>query len=225
MRFSTKCLLPVVTLTSAFAAPPAFEVYNAASMIPAAVPQIAQGSRFIFRFPGTGIGPARRVNAAFPLPTTAGLAGLTLQVNVGSAQAYPCILLFAAFEQVGAVLPSNVPVGDGQLTLYYTAANGTVMGGPNPAIRVVPISFGIYTQNGLGVGPAVVTDASGYSVDITNPAHNGDTISLRGTGLGAITADETQPPPRRFEYRCPGFCGKPTRDGSLRRTCRRWGRQ
>jgi uncharacterized protein (TIGR03437 family) len=183
-------------IVAAAAAPPISEVYNAASMIPAAVQNVAQGSRFIFRFTGTGIGPARRMAANFPLPTTAGLAGLTLQVNVGSAQAYPCILIYAAFEEVGAILPSNVPVGDGQLTLYYTAANGTVMGGPNPPIHVAPASFGIYTLNGLGAGPALLVDASGNGIDVTNPTHNGDTISLRGTGLGKIDADETMPPPR-----------------------------
>jgi len=124
------------------------------------------------------------------------LAGLTLHVTVGSAQASACILVYAAFEEVGAILPSNVPLGDGQLTLYYTAANGTVTGGPNPPIRVVPVSFGIYTLNGLGAGPAFLVDDSGNSVDVTNPTHNGDTISLRGTGLGKISDDETVSPPK-----------------------------
>ena len=179
---------------SAVAAPPVVEVYNAASLIPAAIQNVAQGSRFVFSFTGTGIGPARRVAASQPLPTTAGLAGLTLQANVGGAQAYPCILVYAAFEKVGAILPSNVPLGDGQLTLYYTAANGTVTGGPNTPIHVVPVSFGIYTLNGLGLGPALLVDANGDSIAVTNPAHNGDPVSLRGTGLGKITDDETVSP-------------------------------
>src|SRR5229473_3087891 len=196
VRSLGKRLLPLLFTAAAAAASPVVEVYNAASVIPAAIQNVAQGSRFIFKFTGTGIGPAKRVAAGFPLPTTAGLAGLTLQVNVGSAQAYPCILIYAAFEEVGAVLPSNVPLGDGQLTLYYTAANGTVTAGPNPPIRVAPVSFGIYTLNGLGLGPALLVDANGNSIDVTNPAHNGDTVSLRGTGLGKITDDETVSPPR-----------------------------
>ena len=110
-------LLAILFTVAATAAPPIVEVYNAASMIPAAVQTVAQGSRFVFKFTGTGIGPTRRVGASQPLPTTAGLAGLTLQANVGGAQAYPCILVYADFEEVGAILPSNVPVGDGQLTL------------------------------------------------------------------------------------------------------------
>src|SRR5260370_20194089 len=76
---------------AAAAAPPVFEVYNAASVIPAAIQNVAQGSRFVFRFTGTGIGPTRRVGASQPLPTTAGFAGLNLQAHVGSAQAYPYI--------------------------------------------------------------------------------------------------------------------------------------
>ena len=189
-------LLPILFTAAAVAAPPVVEVYNAASLIPAATQNVAQGSMFVFSFTGTGIGPARRVQAGYPLPTTAGLAGLTLQANVGGAQAYPCILVYAAFEEVGAVLPSNVPLGDGQLTLYYTPANGTVTGGPTAPIHVAPVSFGIYTVNGLGAGPAFLIDASGNSIDVTNTAHNGDTVSLRGTGLGKITDDETNPPPR-----------------------------
>ena len=116
---------------------------------------------------------------------------------MGGAQAYPCILVYAAFEEVGAILPSNVPVGDGQLTLYYTAANGTVTAGPNAPIHVVPVSFGIYTLNGLGAGPALLLDADGNSLDVTNPAHKGDTVSLRGTGLGLITGDERYVSDRR----------------------------
>ena len=114
MRSLAKILAPLLFTVAATAAPPVVEVYNAASMIPAAVQNVAQGSRFVFRFTGTGIGPAKRVAANPPFPTTAGLAGLTLQVNVGSAQAYACILIYAAFEEVGAILPSNVPLGDGQ---------------------------------------------------------------------------------------------------------------
>src|SRR5712692_2923864 len=196
VRSFEKGLLPLLFTAAAAAAPPVFEVYNAASLIPAAIQNVAQGSRFVFRFTGTGIGPARRVAASQPLPTAAGLAGLTLQANVGGAQAYPCILVYAAFEEVGAILPSNVPLGDGQLTLYYTAATGTLTGGPNAPIHVVPVSFGIYTLNGLGAGPALLIDASGNSIDVTNPAHNGDNVSLRGTGLGKITDDETVSPPR-----------------------------
>jgi uncharacterized protein (TIGR03437 family) len=196
VRSLEKGLFPLLFTAAASAATPVVEVYNAASLIPAAVQNVAQGSRVIFRFTGTGIGPAKRVAASQPLPTTAGLAGLTLQANVGGAQAYPCILLYAAFEEVGTILPSNVPLGDGQLTLYYTAANGTVTGGPNAPIHVVPVSFGVYTLNGLGAGPAFVIDADGNSIDVTNPAHNGDSVSLRGTGLGKIDGDETVSPPQ-----------------------------
>src|SRR5262245_1290075 len=102
-------LAPFLFTVAVTAAPPVIEVYNAASLFPAAVQNLAQGSRFVLKLTGTGIGPLRRVAASAPFPTTAGLAGLTLQANVGGAQAYPCILVYAAFEEVGAILPSNVP--------------------------------------------------------------------------------------------------------------------
>src|SRR3989442_12969142 len=104
MSSLAKILAPLLFTVAATVAPPVVEVYNAASLIPAAVQNVAQGSRFVFRFAGTGIGPARRVAASQPLPTAAGLAVLTLQANVGSAQAYPCILVYAAFEELGAIL-------------------------------------------------------------------------------------------------------------------------
>ena len=56
-------LLAILFTVAATAAPPIVEVYNAASMIPAAVQTVAQGSRFVFRFTGTGIGPNRRVGS------------------------------------------------------------------------------------------------------------------------------------------------------------------
>src|SRR5207248_2678120 len=98
VRFVSKGLLPLLFVVTATAAPPVVEVYNAASMIPAAIQNVAQGSRFVLKLTETGIGPARRVAAAIPFPTTDGLAGLTLQANVGTPQAYPCILIYAAFE-------------------------------------------------------------------------------------------------------------------------------
>src|SRR5579871_6409261 len=194
MRFPYGTLSALLLTVTAGAAPPAWDVY-AAAVIPAAVQNIAQGSRFVLSMPGTGIGPKQPVTAGYPVPTNAGLAGITVQVNVGSPQAYQCPLVYAAFELVEAILPSNTPLGQGQITLYYSAPDGTVVSGPNPAVNVVPIGFGIYSQSGLGVGPAAVTDANGNSINVTNPAPNGDTISLHGTRLGAITGDETVPPP------------------------------
>ncbi len=51
------------------------------------------------------------------------------------------------------------------ITRQQTARS--VTGGPNAPIRVVPMSFGIYTLNGLGLGPALLLDANGNSIDVT----------------------------------------------------------
>jgi len=109
-------------------------------MIPAAIQNVGAGIEVRLQVYRHRNRTSQEGGANVPLPTTAGLAGLTLQVQCGQRQAYPCILVYAAFEEVGAILPSNVPLGDGQLTLYYTNTNGTVTAGPNPPIRVVPVA-------------------------------------------------------------------------------------
>ena len=67
MEISLRALLgvPFFLTAAATAATPVIDVYNAASMIPAAIQNVAQGSQFVFRFTGTGIGPARRVQAPY----------------------------------------------------------------------------------------------------------------------------------------------------------------
>lgn len=54
--------------------------------------------------------------------------------------------------------------------------------------------FGVSTLNEIGTGPAAVTDLFFNPITMVNPAHPGDNLILWGTGLGAITGDETVPP-------------------------------
>jgi len=91
VRSLAKILAPLLFTVAATAAPPVVEV----SMPPARFPQPFRmwrrdrGRLQVYRHRNR---TSQEVGANVPLPTTAGLAGLTLQVNVGSAQAYPCIL-------------------------------------------------------------------------------------------------------------------------------------
>jgi uncharacterized protein (TIGR03437 family) len=163
-------------------------VYNAGSWLPPSLPNsgIAQGA--IFTVTGTGLGPgALQQVQSYPLPTTQGFAGTTVQVTVGTVTE-SCIMIYTVASQVAAILPSATPVGNGTLTVSYQGASASI------AIQVVAGDFGMFTLNEGGSGPAVVTDLSYNAITMVNPAHPGDSLILWGTGLGAVTGDETEPP-------------------------------
>ena len=125
----------------AAAAPVLTGVYNAASWVPAGLPNsgIAEGS--IFTLVGTGMGPASLVQVtSYPLPTSQGLGGTSIQVTVGGVT-NSCIMVYTVATQVAAILPSSTPVGAGTLTLTYQGAQGSI------AIKVVKNSLGIFTVN------------------------------------------------------------------------------
>jgi uncharacterized protein (TIGR03437 family) len=163
-------------------------VYNAGSWIPPSLPNsgIAQGA--IFTVTGTGLGPAALQQVqSYPLPTTAGLAGTTIQVTVGSVTE-SCIMVYTVATQVAGILPSATPVGNGTLTVSYQGVSASI------AIQVAAGDFGMFTLNEGGSGPAVVTDLSYNAITMVNPAHPGQNLILWGTGLGAVSGNETQPP-------------------------------
>ncbi len=171
------------------AAPSITAIYNAASYAPPSLPNsgIAQGS--IFTLFGATLGPNVAQSAStYPLATTQGLGGTTVQVTV-SGVTKNCVMLYASNPQVNVILPSSTPVGTGTLTVSYQGGNGSI------AIQVLPANFGAVTLNSAGSGPAVVTDASYVPITMVNAAHPGQTLILWGTGLGPITASETVPPP------------------------------
>ena len=120
------------------AAPAVAGVYNAASWV---VPQqtnsgIAQSA--LFTVTGTGLGPATIQHAnSYPLPTTEGLAGTTIQVRVNGVTKN-CIMIYSRNTQVAAILPSPTPVGTGTLTLSYQGAESSI------AIQVLAANFGTF---------------------------------------------------------------------------------
>jgi uncharacterized protein (TIGR03437 family) len=137
---------------------------------------------------GAGLGPASIVYPnPWPFPTE--LAGTTIKVTVG-ATTVDCFMVYTVAGQAAAILPSNTPVGSGTLTVRL---NGVVKGsGP---IKVVASSFGIFTINQQGFGPAVATDPLAASAVYTtvNSANPGDFIDIWGTGLGAVTFPDQGP--------------------------------
>jgi uncharacterized protein (TIGR03437 family) len=93
-------------------------------------------------------------------------------------------MIYSAAKQIAGVLPSNVPVGTGTLTVNFNGRSGTT------PIQVVGSNFGISTVNQTGGGPAVVTFPNYNLVTTTSPAKPGDTLLLWGTGLGPITGGD-----------------------------------
>jgi len=178
------------TAAIAFAAPAPVAVVNAASWAPSAMPNgsIARGSLFIVT--GTGMGSATLQNAnTYPLPTSEGLGGTTVQVTVGAVTSY-CIMIYSLSYQVAAILPSSTAEGTGTLTITYQGSVGKV------PIHVVKNNFGIFAVNEQGSGPGVIDDGA-YQLRVpTDAAHPGDVLIIWGTGLGPITTDETVAPPQ-----------------------------
>ncbi len=98
-------------------------------------------------------------------------------------------MVYTSSAQVAARLPSATPLGSGTLTLSYQGGSSSI------AIQVLAANFGTSALNEGGTGPGVVTDTSYNAITMINAAHAGDNLVLWGTGLGAVTGDETEPPP------------------------------
>ena len=192
------CVVLLFAGAAALAQPAVYPngVVNAASFVPVGLPggDIAQGSMFaVF---GQNMGPTIPVTATtWPLPTSGGLGGVTVQVTDSAGQTRYAILLFVSAGQINAVLPSATALGQASIKVTY--------GGQTSApqtFNVVARSVGLFSLNVAGSGPGVVVDyhGSGYSYsNLGNSAYPGDVVVLWGTGLGALpSGDETQPPPQ-----------------------------
>jgi uncharacterized protein (TIGR03437 family) len=159
-------------------------VVNAASRQPT---NIAQGA--LIAATGKGVGVDFQ-QATFPLPTTDGLGGVTVQAMVAGA-AVDCILVYVKPNEVGFILPSSTPLGDGTITVNNNGASGS------KAITVVAAEFGIFTTNfpiALGNAVAFNVNADGSTTpnSTTTSVMPGQDLLINGTGLGAIQSDETQ---------------------------------
>ena len=142
---------------------------------------IAQGS--IFSIYGTNLAGTSTGLQAPPLQTT--LNGVSVSVTVGGTTKQ-VLLYYVTPTQIGAILPSSVPVGTGQITVTNGSTSAPA------AITVVQAAFGILTLNGGGTGPAAAFDAQYNYLGLSNAANPGDTILLWGTGLGPVQDDNKQ---------------------------------
>ncbi len=179
----------------AAADPSITNVANAASNIGAGLPNsgIAQGAIFIVQ--GNGLGPANIVFAPSAFQS-ASLSGTSITVNIGGTIANP-LMYYSSSGQIAALLPSNTPTGQGNITVTY---NGNSSG--SFPITVVTNNLGVFSIDSSGGGPGIVTYAD-YSLvspvkaancggpDTTcGAANSNDTLTLWATGLGPVNGND-----------------------------------
>jgi len=146
---------------------------------------IAQGSLFVVF--GNNLGPNTPVSASgFPLPYS--LGGTSIQVAVGTVKSN-AIMIYSSQGQAAAILPSNVPVGDGVVVLTFNGASSA----PTP-IKVMKSAFGIYSTTSNGVGAGVITDTNYALKTTTEAGQPGEILTIWGTGLGAVAGGEDDGP-------------------------------
>jgi uncharacterized protein (TIGR03437 family) len=194
-RFKLLAGTIISAVTLAAQIPTITGVVNAGNQLPAGLPNsgIAQGA--LFDIYGTNLSAAPNqgspfTEASLPLPTTSGLAGTTVTIAVNGTTVNAPIL-FTTQTQIGAVMPSNTPLGIGTLSVFYNG-NGTTA-----PVTVVQTGFGIsfnyiqYANNGIGMGgQAAVTfvNQPTQAATTTHIAKAGDQMTIWGTGLGATTS-------------------------------------
>jgi uncharacterized protein (TIGR03437 family) len=146
-------------------------ILHAATMATAGLPNagIAQGSVFVIN--GSNLGPD----------------GATVQVNVNGTTV-TALITAASANQITAIMPSSVATGSGTVTV---SVNGQVSAGAT--VQIMPATFGIYTLNGAGTGPAQIVDSDGNAITLAKPAQPGGVVTLTGTGIGPITGDDLAP--------------------------------
>src|ERR1035438_1612893 len=147
-------------------------------------PTLAQGS--IISIDGQYLGPDTLLQAP-GLPLTTALpnnsTGTSVQITSGST-VFNASLLYASAYQVGAIMPSNVPLGAASVTV---TVGGQVSG--SLPVRIVATNFVIFTKNKLGYAPGLfqnyVSPSSTPLNALTTSAQPGQVVILYGTGLGA----------------------------------------
>ncbi len=131
------------------------------------------------------MGPGSLVQASFPLPTD--LSGTSIRISA-SGNDVSAFLVYTSAGQLAAVLPSATPVGPAVARVTYNGAQSAPF-----SFTVVRSSPGLFTLNGGGTGPAVLTTPGFDVITYTKAAVEGDVLSAWVTGLTGLTgrADNT----------------------------------
>jgi uncharacterized protein (TIGR03437 family) len=165
-------------------------IVNIASFAPVGLPNagIARGS--LFTVFGQNLAADGLAQAGeFPLPLT--LGGVSIVAEVDGVRR-DCPMIFTTPGQLAALLPSDLPAGDGELLVSF---GGAVYSEP---ITVVDRSFGIFTQNQRGSGLSIfqnfVTQADQPVNGPLRPIAQGSIGTLWGVGLGPVSGNEAAGP-------------------------------
>src|SRR5205085_6350121 len=108
---------------------------------------VAEGSLFAIFGTGLAAPGTQSVVSSFPIPTE--MAGVSVQVS-GSGTVANAPVVYVTEKQVGAILPSRMPLANATVTLSYQGTSSNSF-----PITIVRRSFGIFTLNQAGTGPAV----------------------------------------------------------------------
>ena len=172
----------LIFLTPARAGVAISDVVNYGSRVGSGLPSsgIAQGS--LFAVIGSGLGPDKTAHAHYPLPTSLGLHGVTVDIAIGR-KTLSAIMVAVGPNEVDAILPSKTPLGPGVLTVHYKETSASY------PVTIVKSAFGmIFNAGAFNVEvDGAVTPNSGFQ-----SAHPGQKMIVRGTGLGPIKGDETR---------------------------------
>ena len=153
---------------------------NNYSFVPPGMPNygIAQGSIFVIFSVNGSPNLAPQSSGIQNAPLSGTVNRVSVNVTVNGTTTHPPIYYLAS-TQMGVVLPSNTPVGDGQISVV---SNGQTIG-PAP-IHVVPSAFGLLTLNGVGTGMAAMYDVNYNLVGFNNSVRPGEVVNLFGSGVG-----------------------------------------
>lgn len=201
MKHTLKLLFLVTLLSAAALAQPVVDaVLHSASYALPGMPNYGIPQGGIFTVFGKNLGPGGlKQVSAFPLLPN--WEGITIKVTVDGTTVDAVPISYAAVNaasstQVSAILPSNTPNGDGTLVLSFNNQPSAAFN-----VKVVEHSFGLYTLNSAGSGPAVMTDADFNVNYLTQSMRPGQVVILWGTGLGRVTGQEFNGPlPGNLDY-------------------------
>ena len=197
-KIAMLCSLLVSMAAFSAAAPTVTAIQNNYSYLVPGQPNygIAPGTLFIVK--GAGLAaPGTQAHlwdlSQGPLPLSSpDTNGTSIAVAVGATTVNPGIY-YITETQVAAVLPSNIPAGNGTLTVTF---NGQTSAPAN--ITVVASAVGFDTLYPLGVGEGVATDnSSGALITYTASAHWGEVVVFWGSGVGADTSNDDRTYPAK----------------------------
>ena len=168
---------------------------NGGGVVNAAAPEnttgLARGGYFsIF---GRNLGASTATVSALPLPTTLGGAQVRIK-PAGSTTPIDAFMYFVSAGQINAVMPSNVPEGDVEVTV--TVGTATSPAARSRVERNRPAIFTIASlRNGLAIAQNYESPVSTPLNLFTNPARPGQTLIVWATGLGPLLSGSDRDSP------------------------------